>query len=147
MGVLEGIMQEPYGGDITADTTGTDSPRKDWRETAHAVAERAGDAASEVKRGARRIADEASETLRGAKDKVTAAYGRTTETAERAYRGAREYATENPRTAAAVTFAAGIGVGMMLAPRKSRHSFERGLIPVVAIALAQAVLDVFDGAR
>ena len=74
-----------------------------------------------MKRGARRIADDASQRLRGAKDKVTAAYGRTLEAAERGYGGARGYATENLGTAAAMTFAAGVAVGMILALRNGRH--------------------------
>jgi hypothetical protein len=93
------------------------------------------------------MADEASRTMRDAKERVTAAYGRTAETAERAYHEARGFAKENPGAAAAVTFATGLGVGLMLAPRTPRsrfHAYRRGLVPVVAIALANAVLDVFD---
>jgi hypothetical protein len=90
------------------------------------------------------MADEASRTMRDAKERVTAAYGRTAETAERAYHEARGFAKENPGTAAAVTFATGLGVGLMLAPRSRFHAYRRGLVPVVAIALANAVLDVFD---
>ena len=129
-------------GDMSAEMAGTD-----WRATADEVAESAAELASEAKKGARRVANDASQSLRGAKEKVSAAYGRTTESAERAYLSARGYATENPGTAAAVTFAAGVGLGMMLAPRNGRNSYGRGLIPVVAIAVAQAVLDVFDRAR
>jgi hypothetical protein len=70
-----------------------------------------------------------------------------TATAERAYRDARSYATANPGTAAAVTFATGIGVGMMLAPRSAFRVGKRALVPVVAIAIAHAVLDVFDQPR
>jgi len=142
-------MPQPYGDDMTAEETGVGA-RHDWTETKEALADRAGEVASEAKKGARRIADEAEQGLRDAKRTVARAYDRTTETAERAYRGARGYATENPAKAAAVTFAAGVGVGMMLAPRNGRHSYGsygRGLVPVVAMALAHAVLDVFDRAR
>lgn len=106
-----------------------------------------GEAASEARRGARRMADEASQTIRDARERVTEAYGRTAQTAERAYLDARNYAKENPGVAAAVTFAVGIGVGMMLAPRRAFGVARRGVVPVVAIALAHAVLDVFDQAR
>jgi hypothetical protein len=93
------------------------------------------------------MADEASRTMHDAKERLTAAYGRTAETAEHAYREARGYAKENPGTAAAVTFAAGVGVGMMLAPRSDFRAYRHGLVPVVAVALAHAVLDVFDQGR
>jgi ABC-type sugar transport system substrate-binding protein len=94
----------------------------------------------------RRRTREASEKLRQAKEKVTDAYDRTADRAARAYREARGYAQEHPDVAAAVSFAAGMGVGVMIAGRNGR-SYRRGLVPVFAIALAQAVLDVFDGQR
>jgi ElaB/YqjD/DUF883 family membrane-anchored ribosome-binding protein len=105
------------------------------------------EAASEIGRRARRMKDEASQTLRSAKEKVGVAYDRTADQAVRAYRSAREYAQANPGVAAAATFSAGLGVGMMMASRSGARAYRRGLIPVVAIALAQAVLDVFDEAR
>jgi ElaB/YqjD/DUF883 family membrane-anchored ribosome-binding protein len=108
---------------------------------------RAEEAASEVGRRARRMRDEASDTLRTAKEKVEVAYDRTADQAARAYQSAREYAVANPGVAAAVTFAAGVGVGMMLSGRNGSRIYRQGLIPVVAVALAQAVLDVFDEAR
>lgn len=108
---------------------------------------RAEEAASEVWRRARRIKDEASHTLRTAKEKVEVAYDRTADEAVRAYQSAREYAVANPGTAAAITFAAGVGVGMMMASRNESRAYRQGLFPVVAVALANAVLDVFDGAR
>ena len=127
--------------------TDGDTARSEWNEAAADVAERTGEAVAEAKRGARRVADEASRTMRDAKERVTAVYGRTAETAERAYRDARGYAQQNPGTAAAVTFAAGVGVGMMLAARGGHSSYRRGLVPVVALALANAVVDVFDKDR
>jgi ElaB/YqjD/DUF883 family membrane-anchored ribosome-binding protein len=81
------------------------------------------------------------ETLRGAKDRATEAYDRTASEVNRAYQGARGYAQENPGVAAAVTFAAGVGLGMMLSGR----AYRRGIVPMAAVALAHAVLDVFDG--
>lgn len=108
---------------------------------------RAEEAASEVGRRARRIKDETAQTLRTAKDKVGAAYDRTADQATRAYNSAREYAVANPGTAAAITFAAGVGVGMMMSGRNGSRVYRQGLVPVVAVALAQAVLDVFDDAR
>jgi len=127
--------------------TDADAARGEWNEAAADVAARTGDAVAEAKRGARRVADEASRTMRDAKERVTAAYDRTAETAGHAYREARGYAQQHPGTAAAVTFAVGVGVGMMMAPRRGSSSYRRGLVPVVALALANAVLDVFDKDR
>ena len=127
--------------------TDGDAARGEWNEATADVAARTGEAVAEAKRGARRVGEQASRTMHDAKERVTAAYGRTAETAERAYREARGYAERNPGTAAAVTFAAGVGVGMMMAPRGGYSSYKRGLVPVVAIALANAVLDVFDKGR
>ncbi len=108
---------------------------------------RAEEVASDLGRRARQVRDEASQTLRAAKEKIGVAYDRTADEAARAYKGAREYAVANPGVAAAVTFAAGVGVGMMMASRNGSRVYRQGLIPVVAVALARAVLDVFDEAR
>jgi ElaB/YqjD/DUF883 family membrane-anchored ribosome-binding protein len=135
-GPREGIMPERE-----------DVATGDVRDIKADVAKRLGEAVSDAKRGARQMADEASQTVRDARERVAETYGRTAATAERAYLDARRYATEHPGTAAAVTFAAGIGVGMMLAPRAAAGVARRGLMPVVAVALAHAVLDVFDPAR
>ena len=137
-------MQQPHGEEMVSEGV---APRHDWGETASDVAEGAQQAASDAKRSARRMANEASQSLRDAKERMTAAYGRTAESAERVYRDARIFARENPGTAAAATFAAGIGVGLMLAPRHGLRVYRTGLVPVVAVALAHAVLDVFDDAR
>ena len=120
-----------------------DSPERRVEEAGR----RADEAAAEVGRRARRMKDEAAQTLRTAKDRVGSAYDRTADQAVRAYHGAREYAVANPGMAAAITFAAGVGVGMMLSSRNGSRAYRQGLIPVVAVALAQAVIDVFDGAR
>ncbi len=102
-------------------------------------------------REVRRRTREAAEKLRQAKEKVAEAYDRTADNAARVYREARGYARDHPHVAAAVSFAAGMGVGVMIAGRNGRShtrgnglSYTRGLVPVFAIALAQAVLTVFD---
>jgi ElaB/YqjD/DUF883 family membrane-anchored ribosome-binding protein len=88
--------------------------------------------------------DAAAEKLRTAKEKAGVTYDRTADHAVRMYRGAREYAVANPSTAAAITFAAGVGVGMLVASRNGgSRAYRQGLVPVVAVALAQAVIDVF----
>jgi len=128
--------------------TGVEGERAGTTERAWDSTERrAEEAASEAGRRARRIKDEASQTLRTAKEKAGVAYDRTADQAVRAYHSAREYAVTNPGVAAAVTFAAGVGVGVMMTGRNGSRAYRQGLVPLVAVALAQAVLDVFDEAR
>jgi ElaB/YqjD/DUF883 family membrane-anchored ribosome-binding protein len=127
--------REDLGAESAREATGS------WTE----AAERTLPSEQEVRRRTR----EATEKLRQAKEKVTEAYDRTADSAARAYREARGYAQEHPDVAAAVSFAVGMGVGVMIAGRSGRsygngRSYARGLVPVFAIALAQAVLDVFD---
>jgi ElaB/YqjD/DUF883 family membrane-anchored ribosome-binding protein len=123
--------------------TGTEGGSAGTTERAWEVEElKAAERASAGSR-ARRLRDEASEKMRSAREKVGVAYDRTAEEATRAYHGARGYAQSNPGVAAAATFAAGLGLGMMLGGRSAARAYRRGLVPVVAIALAQAVRDVF----
>jgi ElaB/YqjD/DUF883 family membrane-anchored ribosome-binding protein len=95
----------------------------------------------------RRVKAEASEKLRRAGKRVSAAYGRAATTAEQALRGTRSYVRENPGTAAAVSFAVGVGIGVMLAPGRRSFAYRGGLVPLVAVALANAVLEVFEQGR
>ena len=95
----------------------------------------------------RRAREEAAETLRAARVKVSRAYDRTADSAVRTYRGARDYAQAHPSAAAAMSFAAGVGIGMMVSSKNGAKAYQRGLIPVAAIALAHAVLEVFEEAR
>ena len=92
-----------------------------------------------------RARDEAAEAFQTAKEKAARAYDNAAGSASRAYRNARGYAQEHPDVAAALTFAAGMGVGAMIAGRRGAI-YRHGLLPVAAIALAKAVLDVFDEA-
>ncbi len=103
--------------------------------------------ASEVASRARRLREGASQTLRTARDKVGVAYDRTADQASRAYYGARGYAQNNPGTAAATVFAAGLGIGMLIGTRTAARAYRRGLLPAVAFALAQAVRDAFERVR
>jgi ElaB/YqjD/DUF883 family membrane-anchored ribosome-binding protein len=132
-------MQEPRNDHMGAEDPASDVTAREWAEADERRMREEGRRA--------RVREEAAATLRDAKQRVARAYDRTSSTASRAYRGAREYAQEHPDVAAAVSFAAGMGVGMMVSARNGRAYYKRGLIPVVAIALAQAVLDVFDQAR
>ena len=136
----EAMMQETHERELAAGSIG--SVESDWRTR---------DAESrvdEAARSARKLADKASRTLDSAKESVNAAYERTAEKAGRVARKARDYAQENPGTAAAVTFAAGIGLGLgLMVARRNQNgwrAYRRGLVPVMAVALARTVLDVFD---
>ena len=127
--------REDMGAESAREVTGS------WAETS----ERTLPSERELRRRTR----EAAEKLRQAKERVAVAYDRTADSASRVYREARGYAQEHPDVAAAVSFAVGMGVGVMIAGRNGRsygngRSYARGLVPVFAIALAQAVLDVFD---
>jgi ElaB/YqjD/DUF883 family membrane-anchored ribosome-binding protein len=138
-------LRNEYTGEGAGTTDGgtpTDTAHRSW-ETGERRAE---EAASETAGGARRFRDEVAEKLRTAKESAGVTYDRTADQAVRMYRGAREYAVANPGTAAAITFAAGVGVGMLVASRNGSRVYRQGLVPVVAVALAQAVIDVF-GAR
>ena len=51
---------------------------------------------------------------------------------------------------AAITFASGVGLGLLLAPRRSSNNFRplrQGILPVAAVALSHAVLEAFDQTR
>ena len=105
------------------------------------------ESASGIASRAARLREGASQTLRSGREKVGVAYDRTADQAARAYYGARGYAQANPGVAAATTFAAGLGIGLLLGGRSAARAHRRGLIPVVGIALAQAVRDVFERLR
>lgn len=124
--------------------TEADGSRRSWREAADQVRERAGQAASGAKDEARRMAAEASQAWREAKGRASTAYDRTTEGADRAYRSARSYAKENPGATAAITFAAGVGIGILVARRQNAYTDRRGVIPMLAKAVGQAVREVFE---
>jgi ElaB/YqjD/DUF883 family membrane-anchored ribosome-binding protein len=139
----EEIMSNVYGVETGMGST-PDQPKRDWERTADEAALEAEEAAAEVERKARRVADATARKLRNAKESAAAAYERSAESAERAYRGAMDYARQHPGRATAACFALGVGIGMAMSPRSRSNGFGRGLVPVVAIALANAVLDVFD---
>lgn len=138
-------MQERNGGEARADES-VASSKGAWREAVGGVMERTGDVVQDAGRGARRLADDASRTVRQASRQAADAYGRTAESAERAYRRARAYALDHPGATVAVTLAAGVGLGVLLVPRHRPRSSRAylGIVPVFAIALAQAALNVFD---
>lgn len=136
-------MQEPRD-EYTGAGMGTSDAGATAERSWDTAERRAEEAVSDAARRARRLKEEAADKLRTAKEKAGVAYDRTADQAVRMYNGAREYAVANPGTAATITFAAGVGVGMMMASRNGSRVYRQGLVPVVAVALAQAVLDVFD---
>jgi len=125
---MERETERAMGGEVTTEGKAWNEPSLQGQQFEPAIAT-GEEAVREVK-----------ETLEGTKEKASAAYERAASEMNRAYQGAREYARDNPGVAAAVTFAAGIGLGLMLSGR----AYRRGIVPVAAVALAHAVLDVFE---
>jgi len=122
-------------GTLSSDAAATSWPGNEERATPE----------SPVGRRKSRTRDEAAEAMRTAKEKAERAYDATVDSAKSTYYRARGYAQEHPDVAAALTFAAGMGFGAMMAGRRGRI-YRQGLLPVAAVALAKAVLDVFDEA-
>jgi ElaB/YqjD/DUF883 family membrane-anchored ribosome-binding protein len=110
--------------------------------TWESVESKAAELSSEAGGRARRLKEDASHKLRSARQRVGTAYDRTAEQATRAYQGARGYAQRSPGVAVATTFAAGLGIGMLIGGRSAARAYRRGLLPAVAFALSQAVRDV-----
>jgi ElaB/YqjD/DUF883 family membrane-anchored ribosome-binding protein len=89
-----------------------------------------------------------SDGLRQAKDKLSDAYDRSSDAATRAYGRAMDYSRENPRTATLVALGAGFGAGILFSyGMPSRRNNYRSMFPSVALAVADAVLGVFDNRR
>jgi ElaB/YqjD/DUF883 family membrane-anchored ribosome-binding protein len=111
------------------------------RETADAAARTAEETAEDLKA-------RVTETVNRAKDKLTDAYEKSSDAATRAYSRAMDYSRENPRTATLVALGAGIGVGMLFgAGMSGRSRSYRRMFPSMALAVADAVLDVFEHRR
>lgn len=89
-----------------------------------------------------------TEGFRQAKDKLSDAYDRSSDVASRAYGRAMDYSRENPRTATLVALGAGFGAGVLFSyGMPSRRTNYRSMFPSVALAIADAVLGVFDNRR
>jgi ElaB/YqjD/DUF883 family membrane-anchored ribosome-binding protein len=88
-----------------------------------------------------------TEGFRQAKDKLSDAYERSSDVATRAYGRAMDYSRENPRTATLVALGAGFGAGLLFSYGMPRRNSYRSMFPSVALAVADAVLDVFDHRR
>lgn len=90
-------------------------------------------------------ASEAGRTMREAGERLSDAYGRTAETAERLYDRAIDFGRENTGTATLLALGAGIAVGLWLA--SGDRGYRDRIVPTVATRMAEAVLDIFDGGR
>ena len=104
-----------------------DSVKRDLREVTNGAVERAEEFAMDANRTARHLADEASRAGHQAKDRFAQVYDRGAERAEKVYRGARGYARENPALTAAIAFASGVGLGLLLAPRRGQAGCGTGV--------------------
>jgi ElaB/YqjD/DUF883 family membrane-anchored ribosome-binding protein len=127
--------------------TNDDSVRRQWERDKEDVAQLADDARATADKAAARAAGEAQRKLRSASDRATAAYDRTATQARRAYGNVRDYAVEHPGTAAAVTFGTGVCIGMWMARGRAIDAYKRGIVPMAAVAIANAVLEVLDSRR
>ena len=124
--------------------TTSDGALRDWEKDAKEMSELADEAVQKTGQAIGRTIGETSRKLRDASERVASAYGRTAKSAGRAYRGVREYALEHPGAAMAATFGAGVALGVSLARERAIQDYRRSIVPVVAVALASAVLDVFS---
>jgi len=88
--------------------------------------------------------DEAKARMADTKRKIADAYERTSETANRLYQDALDYGREHPATTMLVAFGAGVGLGMMLSDGGRSSRYRRNIVPAIATAAAEAVLDIFD---
>jgi ElaB/YqjD/DUF883 family membrane-anchored ribosome-binding protein len=103
--------------------------------------------AAEAYEDVKERAAEARTKMADAKEKITDAYERTSQTAGRLYRDALDYGREHPGTAILVAFGAGVGLGAMLADGGRESRYRRNIVPAIATAMAEAVLDIFDAKR
>jgi hypothetical protein len=105
------------------------------------------DTEKEAREFGERAAREAGRTLRNAKDKLSGAYERTSEVANRAYHEALDSAKENPGLSALVCFGIGVGVGLWMSGMSRPRGFRDRVLPVLATAMADAVREIADGGR
>jgi hypothetical protein len=106
---------------------------------------RPGDAARRGDAGRYDRTGEAGRTVRQARERLSDAYGRTAETAERVYDRAIDFGRENPGTATLLALGAGIAVGLWLGG--GERSYRDRIVPTLATRVAEAMLDIFDGGR
>ena len=120
---------------------------RDWDRDATQPGELAGDSATKAGQAAGRTLGEVSRRLRETRERAASGYDRMAVGAGRAWRGARDYALDHPGTTAAVTFGTGVALGVAIARGRAVQSYRRSILPVVAVALANAALEVFGPRR
>lgn len=88
---------------------------------------------------------EAPEVIEQAKQAVTDAYDRTSQTVQHTYKQAVDYSRDNPMKTMLVVFGAGVGAGLLLAGSNRSGSRDRTsrIVPTVANALADVVTEIF----
>ena len=87
--------------------------------------------------------DRGAEVVDKAKQTVTDAYKRTSETLNEGYEQAKDYGRENPGQTALVMFGVGIGVGIWLANGMSSRSRASRIVPPVMNALSDIAMQLF----
>ena len=84
-----------------------------------------------------------AEVVDKAKQTVTDAYKRTSQTLNEGYEQAVDYGRENPGQTALVMFGVGIGVGIWLANSMSSRSRASRIVPPVMNALSDIAMQLF----
>jgi hypothetical protein len=86
------------------------------------------------------------EAVDQAKQAITDAYGRTSETVQKTYQQAVDYGKEHPMKTMLMVFGAGVGAGLLIA-NSTRNPTPRDrtsrVVPSVANALADVVTEIF----
>jgi ElaB/YqjD/DUF883 family membrane-anchored ribosome-binding protein len=86
-----------------------------------------------------------TEVVDQAKQALTGAYDRTSETVQKTYKQAVDYGRENPMKTMLMVFGAGVGAGLLIANSTKSTPRDRTsrIVPSVANALADVVSEIF----
>jgi ElaB/YqjD/DUF883 family membrane-anchored ribosome-binding protein len=87
------------------------------------------------------VADRGAEAYGQAKQVVSEAYDRTSETLSNTYEQAINYGRENPGKFALIAFGAGIGIGILLSSTGSGRSRTNRIAEPVVNALSQVAME------
>ena len=88
-------------------------------------------------------AGQAGEAMHQAKQKVTDAYNRASDTMNQTYEQALSYGRSNPGTTMLITFGVGLGVGLLLANSAAQRTRTRRIVPPVMNALSEIASEIF----
>ena len=118
-------------------TTGSAATQQSrYQEAGQKPAQHTEEQWNEMKEGGAEVVDKAKQT-------VTDAYKRTSQTLNEGYEQARDYGRENPGQTALVMFGVGIGVGIWLANSMSSRSRASRIVPPVMTALSDIAVQLF----